>query len=229
MHKIKTHPARLLGAATALLCIPAALAGCTDPYVEQFGGTTTKPAVSQAMPAATTTKPAVSQAMPAATTTKPAVSQAMPAATTTAAAPATTETLPPAPGRRHGSTLGSTPEAALTRFATFYANWTARTVAFRLERLSQLAIGDASVSLAETAERSRADKDMVVVGAYNRGSVASVARETGGSDVYIVVTYEESGAQGGDYEGLPASYRVTLAKVQEIDGGWTVSSWEPQS
>ena len=46
--------------------------------------------------------------------------------------------------------------------------------------------------------------------------------------MWTIVTREQtSGA--GEYEGLPAAYHVTLAKLAAVGGGYAVSEWLPQS
>ncbi len=46
--------------------------------------------------------------------------------------------------------------------------------------------------------------------------------------MWVIVTREQT---GGDtqYEGLPAAYHVTLAKLASVPGGYAVSEWLPQS
>jgi hypothetical protein len=44
----------------------------------------------------------------------------------------------------------------------------------------------------------------------------------------VIVTREQTGGNS-QYDGLQASYHVTLAELAQLkNGGWTVSEWLPQ-
>ena len=54
---------------------------------------------------------------------------------------------------------------------------------------------------------------------------------TGQRNVYAVVTRERTtAANTSAYQGLSATWHVTLATVTQVDGGlWTLSGWQPES
>jgi len=123
----------------------------------------------------------------------------------------------------------ASPQAAITRFASLYINWSYRTLAGHERRLAASAIGDARLAESQAAASAERDRTLAQAHIYNRGSVISVAAVIGGPPgEYAVVTRE---ATGGDpeYAGLQSAFHVTLATVQQLPTGWVLREWQPQS
>jgi hypothetical protein len=183
----------------AVLAGAAALTGCTDPYGQGFATKTTK-TQAQSPVGRTQTTGTYPTAPPPSATTSPATGG-----------------------------LGPTPKAALTHFGRLYTNWTAKTVAGQYQSLSRRSVGQAARSLAQTARQARDNSELLRDGVTNRGTIESIAPRRGHPNAYIIVTRETTGAASGAYDGLTPAYHVTLAQVQQVAGGWTVSAWQLQS
>jgi hypothetical protein len=56
----------------------------------------------------------------------------------------------------------------------------------------------------------------------------SIAADVSRPGTWDIVTREQTGGST-EYEGLPASYHVTLAQLARVPGGFAVSEWLPQS
>jgi len=140
---------------------------------------------------------------------------------------------PPAPARRQDGAGGvfdpqATPQAALRRFATVYANWSYRTLGRDQALLASMSVGAARLAERQAAESTRADTTLTRARLANRGAAISVSEDLARSAWWIVVTQEQTSG-GGEYEGLAPKPHVSLAQVARVGGGWAVSQWLPQS
>jgi hypothetical protein len=135
------------------------------------------------------------------------------------------------PGQQSGppANPAGSAEAAILRFASLYINWNYRTLAEHERQLASSAVGDARLAESQAAASAERDRDLQRGHIYNRGSVISVAAMIGNTaGQYTVVTREETGGNP-EYAGLQAAFHVTLATVQQLQTGWAVSEWQPQS
>lgn len=139
--------------------------------------------------------------------------------------PGDAEPEPPGPEQA----LGDTPAAAIEAFARTYTNWEASTLAGNFEKLAEAAVGQAAKDMSLAAQRSRSDYELQRGKIFNRGSVRSISVDREDPKRYVVVTLERSGSDSGAYDGLRPAFHVTVAKVQQVADGWTVSSWQPMS
>jgi hypothetical protein len=135
---------------------------------------------------------------------------------------------PPAPSDYTAAKVKRTPTEALESFAARYVNWSYRDISANQRTLAAMSVGAARTAELQAAAASTSDSTIRTARIANHGSVLSVAREQGHAGVWVIVTHEStSGA--GDYEGLPSSYHVTIARLQSVPGGYAVSEWLPQS
>jgi len=120
------------------------------------------------------------------------------------------------------------PPAALTAFAERYVNWSYRTLTAQQRALAAMAVGAARAAEQQAAATSQADTTIATGRIYNSGQVVSVGPDAAHRGLWVIVTREQT---GGDtqYEGLPAGYHVTLARVASVPGGYAVSEWLPQN
>lgn len=123
----------------------------------------------------------------------------------------------------------STPEAALRRYAELSTNWTADTLVENQRALARISIGGARQTALLAAERIARDDTLRRAQLSSTGAVLSASPGSGSArGSWIVVTRERT--TGGDsYRDLPATYHVTIAKLEQRSAGWVVSSWAPQS
>lgn len=138
---------------------------------------------------------------------------------------------PAAPGAQTQSPaeIESTPEAALHAFAKLYVNWSYRTLAAHQRTLAAISVGPARLSERQAAAQSAGDSAIARGRIYNRGRVVSIARDLTRPGWWILVTREQTGGDGAQYTGLPATYHVTSARLAGVRGGYTVREWQPQS
>jgi hypothetical protein len=114
------------------------------------------------------------------------------------------------------------------RFANQYINWSYATLASDERRLAAESVGEAR--LVETQAQAQTVRDVPLRRnhIYNRGTVVAVSPANGGTaNEWVVVTREQTGGDE-EYAGLNAAFHVTLATVQRVSGGWTLSAWRPQ-
>jgi hypothetical protein len=140
---------------------------------------------------------------------------------------------PPAPAPRAPSAespyrVKPTPTQALEAFAGLYINWSYRTLSAQQHTLAAVSVGPARLAERQAAAASEGDTAIARGQIWNRGSVVSVAPETGTPEEWVVVTREETGGNT-QYEGLGASYHVTLARLASVPGGYAVQEWLPQT
>jgi hypothetical protein len=200
------HTLTLIAAAAGV----AALAGCgiSNPYQHTAHATTTTTSTSTS----TSTASAVStSAMNPAQ--NPGESLAPP---------------PPSEGSQAPASVRSTPASAIAQFATLYMNWTWRTLTAHQRELAQLSVGSARLSEQQAAAAAAGDSTIAPSRVYNTGQIVSIAPSRANAKQWVVVTREQTGGNS-QYDGLQASYHVTLAELAQLkNGGWAVSQWLPQ-
>jgi hypothetical protein len=140
---------------------------------------------------------------------------------------------PAAPSPRRPNTEGpsdvrATPAQALATFAALYVNWTYRTLSAQQRTLAAMSVGPARLAERQGAAASEGDTAIARGQVWNRGSVVSIAPDTGTPTEWVVVTREETGGNT-QYEGLGAAYHVTLARLASVPGGYAVQEWLPQT
>ncbi len=138
-------------------------------------------------------------------------------------APAPTAASTDAPGSLRG-----TPQAALLAFATRYVNWGYRTLSQTQRSLAASAVGSARSAELQAAASSVGDPTITAGRIRNSGSVLSISPERAKPGAWVIVTREQTSG-GEDYQGLPASDHVTIARVARVGRGYAVSEWLPQS
>lgn len=121
-----------------------------------------------------------------------------------------------------------TPSAALAAFSRLYSNWTYRTLTSDQRRLAAMSVGATRLSEQQAAASSQADTTIGRGHIWNSGQILSIARDDAQAGSWVIVTREQTGGET-QYEGLPASYHVTLARLVVVPGGYAVSEWLPQS
>jgi len=121
-----------------------------------------------------------------------------------------------------------TPTAALTAFSRLYSNWTYRTLTADQRTLAAMSVGAARLAEQQAAASSRADTTIARGHIWNSGQIVSVAGDLAEPGTWAIVTREQTGGST-QYEGLPASFHVTLARLARVPGGYAVSEWLPQN
>jgi hypothetical protein len=122
----------------------------------------------------------------------------------------------------------TTPQRALAAYAMRYINWSYQTLTEDQRALARSAVGAARLSEQQAAARSHNDTALARGRIWNRGQTISITRDLAAPGMWVVVTREQTGGNT-EYEGLPASYHVTLAKLAAVPGGYAVEQWLPQS
>jgi len=135
---------------------------------------------------------------------------------------------PPSPAAQTPVGVQPTPTKALAAFSGLYTNWTYRTLNSNQQRLAAMSVGAARLAEQQAAASSRADTTITRGHIYNSGQSLSIAPDASRPGTWVIVTREQT---GGDtqYEGLPATYHVTLAQLAHVPGGYAVSQWLPQN
>jgi hypothetical protein len=135
---------------------------------------------------------------------------------------------PPTPAAQAPAAGQATPLKALEAFAALYINWTYRTLGANQQRLAAISVGAARLAEQQATASSRADTTITRGHIYNIGQLVSIAPDLSRPGRWVIVTRERT---GGDtqYEGLPASYHVTLAQLARVPGGYAVSQWSPET
>jgi hypothetical protein len=134
---------------------------------------------------------------------------------------------PPSASSQTPAKVQSTPERAITQFAALYMNWTWRTLAAHQRQLAALSVGAARLSEQQAAAAATGDSTIAQSRVSNHGQIISIARSLTGPKQWVIVTREQTGGNS-QYDGLQASYHVTLAQLTQLPGGWAVSKWLPQ-
>jgi len=135
---------------------------------------------------------------------------------------------PPSAASQAFASVAPTPQAALEAFARVYVNWSYQTLTSEQRTLAAMAVGQARLAEQQAAATSRGDSTISRGHIYNTGQVVSVAPDGVQPGTWVIVTLERTGGNT-QYEGLPASYHVTLAQIAAVPGGYAVSQWLPQS
>ncbi|MFI4984911.1 MAG: hypothetical protein ACHQAV_02855 [Solirubrobacterales bacterium] len=135
---------------------------------------------------------------------------------------------PPTASAQAPAAVQPTPTKALAAFAGHYTNWSYRTLSSDQQMLAAMSVGAARASERAAAASSRNDTTIRRGRIYNRGEIVSIARDLARSESWVIVTREQT---GGDtqYEGLPAAYHVTIARLASVPGGYAVTQWLPQN
>jgi hypothetical protein len=135
---------------------------------------------------------------------------------------------PPAAGAQAPLDVQVTPAKAIAGFAELYVNWTYRTLSEHQRTLAAMSVGAARLAEQQAAASSSADTTIARGHIWNSGQVVGVAGDLAEPGTWAIVTREQTGGST-QYEGLPASFHVTLARVARVPGGYAVSEWLPQS
>ena len=100
-----------------------------------------------------------------------------------------------------------------------------------MRALAAASIGQARSALALAAAQTAGDYELKRGGIANHGTVEAVAPMPASRSRYLVVTRESTTAtSSAAYQGLRPAWHVALATVARMsDGGWILSSWQPQS
>jgi hypothetical protein len=135
---------------------------------------------------------------------------------------------PTSPASQAPAAAQRTPTAALTAFSRLYSNWTYRTLTADQRRLAAMSVGAARLAEQQAAASSQADTTIARGHIWNSGQIVSIAGDLAEPGTWAIVTREQTGGST-QYEGLPASFHVTLARLARVPGGYAVSEWLPQN
>ena len=122
----------------------------------------------------------------------------------------------------------STPAAALERYATLWANWTAGTLIARQKQLAGISLGQARAQALQAAASFQHDSTLTASHVANSGRVIAITPNLTNNGEWVVVTSEATTGQG-DYTGLPGTLHVTYAQLTHTRHGFVVSQWSPQN
>lgn len=159
-------------------------------------------------------------ALPAKSTSSPAVS---PGGAGEPNAPS-----PTPPANQLPVHLRSSASKALTAFADLYVNWSYRNLTGRQRLLAAMSVGSARQAEQQAAASSAQDPVIRSGQIRNSGRILAVAPDTIRRGYWVITTLEQTSGNT-QYRGLPAGYHVTLARLVNINGGYAVSEWLPQS
>jgi hypothetical protein len=134
---------------------------------------------------------------------------------------------PPAPSAQAPFGVQPTPQRALAQYALRYVNWSYSTLTNDQHALAEMSVGAARLSEQKAAARTRADGTISRGQIWNHGTLATVSQDQAAPGLWLVVTLERTGGNS-EYQGLPTSYHVTLARLAQLPGGWAVREWLPQ-
>jgi hypothetical protein len=135
---------------------------------------------------------------------------------------------PAAPSAQQPARVQATPRLALEAFARLYINWSYRTLTAEQRMLARVSVGSARLSERQAAASSQADSTITRGHIFNRGRIVSITPDLASPRRWVVVTLEQTGGSS-QYQGLPESYHVTLARLASVPGGWAVEQWQPQN
>lgn len=140
---------------------------------------------------------------------------------------------PPAPGAPNPSMqrpadVQASATGALAAFAARYSNWSYQTLAGEQRALAAISVGAARLSELQAAAASQGESTVSRGHIHNSGQIISIAADIDAPGMWAIVTREQTSGSD-EYEGLPAAYHVTLAKLAAVAGGYAVSEWLPQS
>ena len=135
---------------------------------------------------------------------------------------------PSSPASQAPVDVQGTPSAALAAFSRLYSNWTYRTLTSNQRSLAAMSVGGARLAEKQAAVSSQADTTIARGHIWNSGQIVSIDSDLAERGAWAIVTREQTGGSA-QYEGLPASYHVTLARLARVPGGYAVSEWLPQN
>jgi hypothetical protein len=140
---------------------------------------------------------------------------------------------PPAPAPPSASAQrplrpAPTPRAAIAEFARLYVNWNYRTLSSEQRALAAMSVGPARLSEQQAAASSSQDTTIREGHIRNSGQVVSIAVDRSSPGQWVVVTREQTSGSA-QYQGLPPSYHVTLVTLAQLNGGYAIRTWLPQS
>lgn len=158
----------------------------------------------------------------------PTTTQHTTAASTPQSAGEPTAPASPSPASQTPEDIHATPQAALAAFADLYINWSYSTLTAQQHTLAAISVGPARLAEQQAAATSNADATMSQGHITNHGTITSVSPDRGNPGLWVIVTREQT-TGGQQYEGLPAAYHVTLARLATVPGGYAVAEWLPQS
>jgi hypothetical protein len=133
---------------------------------------------------------------------------------------------PRSTGAQSPADLQRTPTAALSAFAGLYGNWTYRTLSANQRQLAATAVGSARLAEQQAAAGSHAELARGQV--WNHAQLISIAPDQQQPGSWVIVTLERTGGNT-EYEGLPATYHISLARLAHLHDGYAVSLWAPQT
>jgi type IV secretory pathway VirB10-like protein len=135
---------------------------------------------------------------------------------------------PPTPASQTPASVQPTQQQAIAQFARLYTNWTWRTLTAQQHRLAQISVGAARLAEQQAAAASSGDAIISRGQITNQGSLVSAAPSLTSPGEWVVVTHEQTGGNS-QYDGLQASWHVTLAEVVKVAAGYVIGRWQPQS
>jgi pyruvate/2-oxoglutarate dehydrogenase complex dihydrolipoamide acyltransferase (E2) component len=135
---------------------------------------------------------------------------------------------PASPAAQTPAEVQPTPAKALAAFSRLYSNWTYRTLTSDQRALAAMSVGAARLAEQQAAASSEADTTIARGRIWNSGQIVSIGADVSRAGTWDIVTREQTGGST-EYEGLPAAYHVTLARLARVPGGFAVSEWLPQS
>jgi hypothetical protein len=135
---------------------------------------------------------------------------------------------PVSPAAQTPADVQPTPPKALAVFSGLYSNWTYRTLTSDQRALAAMSVGAARLAEQQAAASSEVDTTIARGRIWNTGQIVSIASDLARPGAWAVVTSERTGGST-EYEGLPAAYHVTLARLARVPGGFAVSEWLPQN
>jgi pyruvate/2-oxoglutarate dehydrogenase complex dihydrolipoamide acyltransferase (E2) component len=135
---------------------------------------------------------------------------------------------PASPTAQEPADVQPTPAKALTGFSRLYSNWTYRTLTSDQRALAAMSVGAARLAEQQAEASSEADTTIARGRIWNSGQIVSIATDVSRPGTWDIVTREQTGGST-EYEGLPAAYHVTLARLARVPDGFAVSEWLPQS
>lgn len=133
---------------------------------------------------------------------------------------------PPRPSDQAAASPQRSPSAAVEQFAVTYGNWSYRTLAAGQRRLAAIAVGGARLQALQAAAAGRIAV-LARARVWNRCELLGVAPDRARRRWWILVTREQTGGRG-EYEHLPPSLHVTLARPVRVRDGWAIEQWQPQ-
>jgi hypothetical protein len=123
----------------------------------------------------------------------------------------------------------TSPQAALTRYALLYINWTAGNVAANQRQLAAISLGQARAQALQAAAKLVRDPELTRSAVSNTGTVVAMSPGQGAAfGLWVLVTREQTTGQG-DYAGLPPTLHVIYARLTATQNGWVVTGWQPQN